>query len=572
MLRSLAPAITDRVLGALEVAVDALPEVARPGVLGPPPASQVVVGARAVYIDVGRGGAGAEGEAAPAVQLLDQLCPGASDLVAALVVVLAEHPDVRPALAAAEPAASPCPADSPPASRRPVGAGPASGRPEAAGVAEEVQREEELAARRGAAFVALGVAAAAVVLRGGERPPASTAAVVVGVGLGVAALYLSGVPMPAGNAAALLTRRRHEYPWPHACSGRVVVQGNRFGLVEGELPASAGPESGSGTFTENGLVTAIPGGVVVRTGREEGEVSVTLRVLPEPPPAPSLAEQVLFWEEIVEVSWHADAGFASLRGPDGSPAMPHLLEQGPPWPGDYRLRALARGRDEADIDESHDLWVWPAPPAPAQVLHRTDRLGHRLRGEPAPPLAPEARYRFVAAPSSVLREAATVTVVAGADRDDVVRAFGADPAHACSLRSLMDEVDRDGWLAALAVPGAVVVVEEGGYAGSQPETIEALSRLGPAASMYWNINAVTRLSLARDGRILASGEPGMGFPVGEQLGPDLLPHLAGLDLASWRDRKAKGLVVVERFTGYGPTPADLERLWNDDLAHRIGPR
>ncbi|SNQ51523.1 conserved hypothetical protein [Frankia canadensis] len=579
MLHSLAPAITDRVLGALEVAVDALPEVAHPGVLGPAPARQVV--ARAVSADMSRGGAGIEGEAAPAVQLLEQLCPGASDVVAALVSMLAEHPDVRSALAAAEPApVSPYPASPPSASRRrastglastgPVGARP-DGVADAAGTA---RREEELAGRRGAGFVALGVAAAAAVLRGDERPPASTAAV-VGVGLGAAALYLSSVAMPVGNAEALLARRRDDYPWPHMCSGRVLVQEHRFGLVERALPAPGTPDVDSGPFddpalfAETGLVAAVPGGVVVRSGRAEGEVRVTLRVLAEPPPASSLAELERHWDEIVEVSWYADAGFASLRGPAG---MPHLLGQGPPWPGDYRLRALARRRDEADVDESHELWVWPAPPAPARVLRGTDRLGHRLRGESEPALPPEARYRFVVGPRSVLHEGATVTVVSGADRDEVVRAFGADPARARSLRSLMDEVDRDGWLAALAVPeaGAVVVIEENGFAGSQPETLATLSRLGPAASMFWNVKAMARLSLARDGRILAAGELGMDFPTGEEIGPDIAPCLAGLDLASWRDRRAIGLVVVERFTGYGLCPADLDRLWNDDLAHRIG--
>lgn len=52
------------------------------------------------------------------------------------------------------------------------------------------------------------------------------------------------------------------------------------------------------------------------------------------------------------------------------------------------------GRD--DDDASYRLVIWQAPAAPEVVHKQTDRLGHRLRGEPEPPLVipPDAEHRW----------------------------------------------------------------------------------------------------------------------------------------------------------------------------------
>src|SRR6185295_7031075 len=137
------------------------------------------------------------------------------------------------------------------------------------------------------------------------------------------------------------------------------------------------------------------------------------------PPPPAEPE----WDEVVEVSWSANVGPASVIGPN-APGEPRLLQQTPPWPGDYRLRVQAQGRDDIEDDETYELVVWAAPAAPEVVHRRTDRLGHQLRGQPVPARVdrPELAYRWIK--ETPFSEAATITVITGSTADDVLRAFG----------------------------------------------------------------------------------------------------------------------------------------------------
>ncbi|PWW63289.1 hypothetical protein DFQ13_104279 [Actinokineospora spheciospongiae] len=84
---------------------------------------------------------------------------------------------------------------------------------------------------------------------------------------------------------------------------QAVATGGHFALAEPGVVAT--PD-----FAENGLVVAILGGVAVRTGVAAGQVKVGLDVFAEPPSevAPAV------WDEVVEVSWTAKAGFATLIG------------------------------------------------------------------------------------------------------------------------------------------------------------------------------------------------------------------------------------------------------------------
>jgi hypothetical protein len=255
------------------------------------------------------------------------------------------------------------------------------------------------------------------------------------------------------------------------------------------------------------------------------------------------------------------------------PGDPVLHRETPPWPGDYRLRVHARGRDDAEEDdETYELVVWQAPDAPEIVYQRTDRLGHRLRGEPEPDLPdrPERAYRWVE--DSALSVAATVTVVTGATVDEVLRAFGADPARAESLRELdaeETEYTLVARVAALATDAAVVAVEYNGWAGSLEPVLCRASAGGRAASMFWNVNAVTRLSFAEGGQVLASFEPLLDPPEEAVAVPAVAAALAGLDFEDPWDTAGKGLVAVERFTGRGITAEDLERIETADVAFRI---
>ncbi|MER7273058.1 DUF6461 domain-containing protein [Dactylosporangium sp. NPDC000244] len=458
-------------------------------------------GHRYAFVSAG----GHESEAFAAARLLDGLRKGTAERVAALVRELATHPGVAPLLAV-------------------------DGGDEAA-----------IAAAHGAAHLVLAVAVAGAVVHQVEPPVlVDPAAATVGLGLGAASALLRDTPLPAAYAGALLAKIRREYLLPRHMAGSVQAEAHRFGLAEGDLPDLA-------DFSATGLVSGGDGGAVVRTGIADGWLRVEFVVLAGPP-----AEVEDDWEEAAEVSW---------RALEGQAALGHLGRQTPPWPGDYRLRVYASGRDEAEADfERYKLVVWAAPAAPPLVLRRTDRLGHRLRGEPEPRRAtrPEHAYRWVH--RSELQVAATVTIVTGATLAEVVRAFGADPDRPEPIAE--DATDH---LMALDAGAAVLVVENNGYLGSHRDVLEAASAGGRAASMYWNVNAVTRLSFAERGRLIAQHEPW-----GRETWPrELAEVLDGIDFASPGERPGKGLVAVERFTGRGITAGDLAAIRATGVGYRV---
>ncbi len=401
--------------------------------------------------------------------------------------------------------------------------------------------EAAIAAAHGAHHLAVALVTATIAARETGSPDV---AAIIGTGLGVAASLLRRTPMPDGYAAALRDKERAEYRLPQSGSTSAAVRDHVFALTENDTVAVA-PD-----FTGNGLAEAVEGGVVVRTGTENGSVSVGIRVLAEPP----ATVETLGWEEVVDLSWTAERGSAGVGGRVTTP----------PWPGDYRVRVHAYGRDDPEA-EGYDLWIWAAPPEPPVVHARADRLGHRLRGEPEPPVAdrPEVSYRWIG--QSRLTVAATVTVATGLPPEDVLRAFGADPARPEPLEELR-EAYADPWLAVLDLGGVVVAIEENGYYGSQAEVLTAASRAGRAASMFWNVNAVTRLSFAKAGVLLSSFEPGLDEPSADE---EVVAALAGLDLENHRDGTEKGLVAVERFTGRGLYPEDLEDIERRGVAYRI---
>jgi hypothetical protein len=268
--------LAERLLGALELTVRDL-------VVDVPALAAHVPPRRDGPMAVGSMTGG--GETAAAVQVLDQVAPGVRGLVDGLVGALAEHPGVAPLLT--------------------TGSG----------------TEPEVAAAHGRAHLALAVVTARAVLLAARVPVVGAdAPVVVGVALGAVERVLRERPMPPAYAAALLERRRAEYLLPRATGGQVPVAGHRFALAEGAFPDVAGEPA-------NGMVQVVPGGLVVRTGAADGGVSVIVRVLAEEP-----EPDLVGWDEVVDVSYVAEQGAASLVGPH-APALPHLQGCTPPWPG-----------------------------------------------------------------------------------------------------------------------------------------------------------------------------------------------------------------------------------------------
>ncbi|WP_232663416.1 DUF6461 domain-containing protein [Pseudonocardia sp. TRM90224] len=424
--------------------------------------------------------------------------------------------------------------------------------------------EAELATGRGRVHLALALAVSSVVVRG--CPVAlrdEESAAVVGLTLPVAVSALQHGPAPRGYAAALVEKRRVEYTFPHHTTHYVVSVAGRFGLVEGNpvLPLEE---------PANGLVTAVPGGLVVRTGAASGVVSVLVIVLAERP------EDVVGggrgWDEIVELSYLAVDGSAGLptvqQWPSSEPVAAELTS---PWPGPVRALVRAEGRDEPPGEratESYEIVLWPEPASPEVVHKKTDRLGHRLRGEPEPPPVEQPERVFEWVGRSVLSEAATVTVVTGADPESVVRGFGGDPAEPVSMRELLEDFGIDPWVAVLPVEGAVLAVEFNGWQGAQGPVLQALSRNGSASSSYWNVNAVRRLSFARRGVVLDSEEWTSQMRLDD---PDVRAAVEGIDFDSYRNTTGKYLVPVARFTGYTFAEADYARIVEADVAYRILP-
>jgi hypothetical protein len=91
-------------------------------------------------------------------------------------------------------------------------------------------------------------------------------------------------------------------------------------------------------------------------------------------------------------------------------------------------------------------------------------------------------------------------VVTGLPVEGVLQAFGADPDHPESIATQWAEATIDPWVSVLRIRGAVLAVEFNGWQASNVPTSRYASAGGRAASMYWNVNAVTRLSFASDGQ------------------------------------------------------------------------
>jgi hypothetical protein len=509
-LRALGPLLAERLLGALELSGDGI-VVDLPTGAADWLATPDRTGIRGAFVS----GSG-DSETIRAVTLVDAGRPGATDLIVELAETLRRHDTVAPLLTE-----------------------------ETSGPADEAT----IAARHGTVHLALTMVVAAAVARALNYPVIRSAPAVVGMALGAAAVILADAPMPAAYADAQLAARQAKYLYPHVMSGSAEVTGHQFALAEGPVPAD------ETDFAANGLVASVTGGAVIRTGAAQGQVRVALRVLAEPPTQVALAG----WDEVVEISWTARTGSATVSGTPrvGRPRSAAT----PPWPGGYRVRVHAQGRDGDDA-EQYELIVWSAPAAPQLVHKQTDALGHRLRGEPEPvrEVAADAAYWWIE--YSWVEMAATITVVTGLSAEEVLRAFGADPASTESLVDTSPGVEP--MVAVLPIDGAVLAVEDNGWRATDAGVLRRLSARGRAASMYWNVNGLTRLSFARDGELLA------GFELGEPVDPsDLSDVLAGLDFTDYRHGDAKGLTAVARFTGHDFGPEHLDRIRAADVVYPI---
>lgn len=153
--------------------------------------------------------------------------------------------------------------------------------------------------------------------------------------------------------------------------------------------------------------------------------------------------------------------------------------------------------------------------------------------------------------------AACVTVISGATAQDVLTAFGADVSIVLDGPEAVYDDDFDQYTGAVAVTevlGGVVAVEENGYQGSRPEVLSRLSRLGPTASMQWNVEDDNAFSCARDGDIIATADMyDSEEPDGVNLPDDLMALFVQAGNAGTPTLWATGLAMVEAYTAVAPT-------------------
>jgi hypothetical protein len=336
-LRQLPISLTERLLGALELSVAGIDVNLPQDTTGDLPTP--ITGAVSIA------SSSTDTETITAVNRLDALAPGVSDFVLALARELIDQPAIASVL------------------RAPTGGD-----------------EAAVAAAHGARYVGLTVVVAAAVVRALPIRPRLFEAAVVGLALGCAHILLREVPMPDSYAAAVLAGRRADYRYPRSSSCAIEIHDHRFAL------AADPTEPAPADFAANGLVTAIEGGTMIRTGLAEGQLHCAMQILAEPESDPD----VTAWDEVVDISWRTSTGDATLPLPRPLGGSRPYRPATPPWPGDYRLRVYATGRDGEDT-ESYRLVIWQQPIAPEVVHRRTDRLGHRLRGETQPDSAPR-RY------------------------------------------------------------------------------------------------------------------------------------------------------------------------------------
>jgi hypothetical protein len=504
-LDELGDVFAERLLGALELAVDRLVvDIPHDLVAGLTPSTRTRFGT----VSMG----GEQTATKEPLAIADLLHPGATDLVVDLVEALRDKAAV----------------------------------PDATG------DEAQIAAQHGASHLALAVVVSTAVLRSLGTPVAAATPAIIGAALGAAVIVLPIVAKPPAYAAAVLDKKRAEYLLPRSQTESPVVTDHRFWFTEGSVPENV-------DFSGNGLVAAVEDGVVVRAGVAEGHVRASIQVLTGPPDEIDLKG----WDEVVEVSWTAPAGGAFLHGSARKRGRQPRWEA-PPWPGDYRVRVCVSGRD--DDEEFYHLAMWQAPAASAIVHKKTDRLGHRLRGEPEPPLVipPDAEHRWIE--KGPLSVAATITVVRGLTPDEVITTFGGDPAAPVSMSSMTEQHSFGApppMVAVLAVDDIVLAVEDNGYQGANEDRLTALSRNGNAASLYWNVNANFQLTVAERGKLLFAGHPG------HEPGA---PHTEDLDFDDFRHRNAKGLTVLARVAGRGITAADIDAIISADQGYVLQER
>lgn len=170
--------------------------------------------------------------------------------------------------------------------------------------------------------------------------------------------------------------------------------------------------------------------------------------------------------------------------------------------------------------------------------------------------------------------AACLTVVTGMTADGVLAGLCGDrgevPMPGSTARFGVARLPRGSEMGVgvTAIPGGVLIVEDNGYVGAEPDVLARLSAGGRAASMFWNVNEDNTFSFAESGQMLGSvdlfdaEDPGVAEEVGLPIELRALFENAGHEDA---DLHATGLAMVATFTGVQVRREDVEGVDIDAL-------
>ena len=173
--------------------------------------------------------------------------------------------------------------------------------------------------------------------------------------------------------------------------------------------------------------------------------------------------------------------------------------------------------------------------------------------------------------------AACLTVVTGMTADDVLADLCGDrgevPMSGSTARFGVARLPSGSEMrvGVTAIPGGVLVVEDNGYVGAEPDVLARLSASGRAASMFWNVNEHNAFSFAENGQLLGfvdlfdAEDPGFAEEVGLPIELRDLFSGAGHEDA---DLHATGLAMVATFTGVQVRREDVEGVDIDALRSR----
>ena len=139
--------------------------------------------------------------------------------------------------------------------------------------------------------------------------------------------------------------------------------------------------------------------------------------------------------------------------------------------------------------------------------------------------------------------AGCLTLVSGTDERSVLEAFGAQLDEPLSLDDVIETMVRA--VGVVLWGDGLIAFEINGFEGTRPEVLQLASQDGRAASIYWNVEGVVRLTCADKGRMRGSEEL-LVLDDSCSLPKELLPDLvAAFDREE--DMVLPGLRAAERF-------------------------